>query len=382
MQTFRPHVLLELLSIVSPPASPFAHLKSSTFRSAQALNTFSSCYLPTRAPSWCAFSTTPIPATALSQIRAFQVFAISGPHLPAGSMADHSSAPPATNSPSTMADASAWSTTSVQFGAESMKRVVREVSEKVLSLSEFKALCEREQNPQVLDIASGTGSATFAAAEVVGKTRGKVVGTDFAEGMIKLLQARVESEGWPNVESRVMDAEKLEFPDASFHCLTCQFGLMFFPNPGAAMSEMARVLKPLGQCCITTWKENQLMEELLQAAAELQPDNPPDFTGLPPLNFSDPKKLSDDLLKAGFASCRTHEFAVEMSFKDADEFWSILASNPGVTTLLGMLREEVRGRLGEVVVRRLKEEYGEGKGPLVLDRCAVLVAVANKGETA
>jgi phosphatidylethanolamine/phosphatidyl-N-methylethanolamine N-methyltransferase len=44
-----------------------------------------------------------------------------------------------------------------------------------------------------------------------------------------------------------MDAEKLEFPDASFDVVMAQYVVTAVPNPEAAMDEFARVLRPGGE---------------------------------------------------------------------------------------------------------------------------------------
>jgi len=52
-----------------------------------------------------------------------------------------------------------------------------------------------------------------------------------------------------------MDAEQLEFPDASFDYVLCGFSLQFFPHLEHTLSEFRRVLKPTGQVAVTTWGE-------------------------------------------------------------------------------------------------------------------------------
>ena len=44
-----------------------------------------------------------------------------------------------------------------------------------------------------------------------------------------------------------MDAEQLDFPDASFDVVVAQYVVTAVPNPEAALDEFARVLKPGGE---------------------------------------------------------------------------------------------------------------------------------------
>jgi len=51
-----------------------------------------------------------------------------------------------------------------------------------------------------------------------------------------------------------MDAEELTFPAKSFDCVTCGFGIMFFPDQDRALAQMPRVLKPGGCLAVSTWR--------------------------------------------------------------------------------------------------------------------------------
>src|ERR1041385_2565236 len=49
------------------------------------------------------------------------------------------------------------------------------------------------------------------------------------------------------------DALCLPFPNQSIHCVTCLFGLMFFPRPVSALCELRRVLALRGRAALTMW---------------------------------------------------------------------------------------------------------------------------------
>jgi phosphatidylethanolamine/phosphatidyl-N-methylethanolamine N-methyltransferase len=49
-----------------------------------------------------------------------------------------------------------------------------------------------------------------------------------------------------------MDAEHLDFEDASFDVVVAQYVVTAVPNPEAALDEFARVLRPGGEIVITT----------------------------------------------------------------------------------------------------------------------------------
>jgi ubiquinone/menaquinone biosynthesis C-methylase UbiE len=103
---------------------------------------------------------------------------------------------------------------------------------------------------RVLDVACGTGLLTFEAARLVGAA-GEVVGTDLSGRMIDAARRMAPS----NVSFQRMDAQKLDFPAARFDAVLCSLGLMYVPDPGAAVSEMLRVLRPGGRLALAVWGE-------------------------------------------------------------------------------------------------------------------------------
>jgi SAM-dependent methyltransferase len=99
----------------------------------------------------------------------------------------------------------------------------------------------------VLDVACGTGIVARAAADRVG-SGGRVVGVDLNPAMLEV--ARTVR---PDIEWRQGDAEDLPFETGSFDVALCQSALFFFPDPGRAVREMARVVGPAGTVAIQTY---------------------------------------------------------------------------------------------------------------------------------
>lgn len=100
---------------------------------------------------------------------------------------------------------------------------------------------------RVLDVACGTGVVGRAALELVGPG-GSVTGVDLNPAMLAVARRVAPSAEWLEAS-----AQDLPFGEASFDVVTCQFGLMFFPDRVAALREMWRVLRPGGWLSLTVW---------------------------------------------------------------------------------------------------------------------------------
>jgi demethylmenaquinone methyltransferase / 2-methoxy-6-polyprenyl-1,4-benzoquinol methylase len=98
---------------------------------------------------------------------------------------------------------------------------------------------------RVLDVATGTGDLALALAAA---GAGEVVGLDLAEPMLRAAQtkARRRDDG-AGVTWVVGDALRMPFSDGRFDACTVSFGLRNMPDYAAALSEMARVLRPGGR---------------------------------------------------------------------------------------------------------------------------------------
>lgn len=113
-------------------------------------------------------------------------------------------------------------------------------------------LLHPSQGSRLLDVGAGTGAVALQAAGYVGPT-GQVIGTDVAVAMVSLANQAAAEQGLTSVTFHQMDAEQLDFPDASFDAVTCAFSLFQFPDMSQALAEMWRVLKLGGQLGLSNW---------------------------------------------------------------------------------------------------------------------------------
>ncbi|HET7690212.1 MAG TPA: methyltransferase domain-containing protein [Nocardioidaceae bacterium] len=168
----------------------------------------------------------------------------------------------------------------------------------------------------LLDVACGRGAVLRAAAE-----RGvdRLTGVDFSATMIDLAEEDLRAAGITDVDLRVMDAEQLEFDDASFDVLTAAFALFFLPRPERAAAEFHRVLRPAGVVAVSTWGED---DERWRFEGELLAS-----LGAPPLRalqhpFDTPDDVTALLMSAGFSNLQAHLEETEIAFSSKDEWWA------------------------------------------------------------
>ncbi len=99
---------------------------------------------------------------------------------------------------------------------------------------------------RVLDVATGTG---LVAQALVRRYGCEVVGLDQSSQMLAGAQARIAAD--PSLSERVTllrgEAERLPFPDQRFDHLTFTYLLRYVEDPGATMTELARVVRPGGR---------------------------------------------------------------------------------------------------------------------------------------
>jgi SAM-dependent methyltransferase len=99
----------------------------------------------------------------------------------------------------------------------------------------------------VLDVACGAGHAAEQAAEHVRQ----VVGIDLTPALLEVGAERMRNAGIDNVLLQQGDAMALPFLDGSFDVVVCRSSLHHFPEPKAAVTEMARVCRPGGRVVIS-----------------------------------------------------------------------------------------------------------------------------------
>jgi phosphatidylethanolamine/phosphatidyl-N-methylethanolamine N-methyltransferase len=101
---------------------------------------------------------------------------------------------------------------------------------------------------RLLEVGVGTGLSLPHYSSAL-----RIWGIDVSEPMLRKAQQRVAEHDLHNVAALlVMDAEHLDFPDASFDVVVAQYVITTVPNPEAALDEFARVLRPGGEIVLVS----------------------------------------------------------------------------------------------------------------------------------
>lgn len=149
----------------------------------------------------------------------------------------------------------------------------------------------------ILEVACGTGALT---RELLAATRAHITATDLNAPMLVAAQARTRDD---RITWDVANALDLQFPDAAFDVVTCQFGAMFFPDRVQGYREARRVLEPAGSYVFTVWDDiganaiDDVVTEALRAEAGAVPL---DFLARTPHGHAQDDVLVSELREAGF----------------------------------------------------------------------------------
>lgn len=230
------------------------------------------------------------------------------------------------------------------------------VGEKILSCLDIKP------GYTILDVATGTGEPALTIANRYGSDI-QVVGTDAAEGMVKVARDKAINAGLSNIKFETMAAEKLNFDDNSFDIVICRFGAMLFEDSQEGLTQMCRVLKPGGQFALAVWSTPQTMPIMFWSYHVFKDKIPDEH--LPPLakmtSLSAPNNLDGMLAWAGFNDFTIEEKSFHYSFSSFDDYWDTVEASEILKQQFDALPSEQRVSIRDEV-RQFAEEFVSEQG--------------------
>jgi ubiquinone/menaquinone biosynthesis C-methylase UbiE len=209
---------------------------------------------------------------------------------------------------------------------------------------------------RLLDLATGTGGVALAAA----RQGAEVVAVDFSPGMVGFLAARASGNGVKGVSARVMDGQNLDLPTAHFDAACSVFGVMFFPDYRAGLTELLRVLKPGGRVAVAVWQSPSRMGHLAvweRAIRSVYTDASAFPRPTAWLRMDTPDGLRREVEEAGFRDVTVTPVAHPWDVPSAQWFVDNFDTSRAFCDRLG---PGSRDRLREAVLAELRAEYGDG----------------------
>ena len=206
-------------------------------------------------------------------------------------------------------------------------------------------LARIRQGQRILDIAAGAGEPAVSAAERVGPG-GYVLATDISEGIVELARQVGHERGLSQMETRVMDGEKLDLPGGSFDAVLCRFGLMYMPHPLAALREWRRALRAGGRVAVAVFSTpdrnvwGALPASIIRQRAQLSSPVP----GQPgPFSLGGPGVLEGVFREAGFSDAEIRTVPVPHRMADAAEYVQVAREAfGGFNAMMGRLTPQER----------------------------------------
>lgn len=235
----------------------------------------------------------------------------------------------------------------------------------------------------VLDVAGGSGEPSLTISRHLGQS-GSVTCTDAAAGMVQAARRRAESDGRSNIGFAECLAESLPFNSSAFDLVVCRLGLMHFENPAAAISEMARVVRPRGRICLAVWHEpdrNPYLAIPAKIVADhMGPDlTPSDAPGA--FRFSTSGAAAKLLRDQGLVDLTEELLRFELKAPvTIDEFWEVRSEmSESLRTKLKSAPPEIAAAIATAVKQAAKPFFSSGQMSFPAE---VLVVSGLKSKTA
>lgn len=218
------------------------------------------------------------------------------------------------------------------------------------SAAHLATLLDVQGHERVLDVACGTGHASLAIAPLL--PHGRVTAVDFSAAMLARARDKAESLGISNIEFLERDMQDLGFPEHSFDCAVCAFGIFFVEEMETQLAHIASMVKPGGRVMITNFQESYfhpLKELFIDRLLAFGVESPPQSWR----RIAHEEGCRRLFTMAGLSDIRVESKDVGYHLANAKEWWDIVW-NAGFRRLVNRLSAADQERFREEHLREIE----------------------------
>lgn len=212
--------------------------------------------------------------------------------------------------------------------------------------------CGLPQRGRLLDVGSGTGSLTFAMAELCAAAR--IVGIDPSKEYVAYASLKNPFPG--RADFQVADAQHLRFDAASFDAAVSLLAFNFIPDPAKALAEARGVVASGGVIAAAVWDYGagmRMLRTFWDAAVRIDPAA--EAYDEKHMALCREGELTALWSKGGVKDVRELPMEISMRFENFADYWEpfLLGQGPAGAYArsldperLKALRSEIQARLG------------------------------------
>ncbi|BAZ07810.1 class I SAM-dependent methyltransferase [Calothrix sp. NIES-3974] len=195
-------------------------------------------------------------------------------------------------------------------------------------------LVNLQPGQSILDMATGTGNVTIAAAKIVG-AQGRVIGVDMSVGMLQTAREKLFKLGLTNVEFIEADVEEISeeqqqnyWTENSFDMVFCSLAVAYLADIPKFLRQCHRLLKPGGTLAFNAWEEKAFPPSIIfrevAASYGVEIPNPNELLG-------SPQKCYAHVYQSGFQDikiiCEDFGWYFTPTLEYAEGMWQINSQN-------------------------------------------------------
>jgi SAM-dependent methyltransferase len=180
---------------------------------------------------------------------------------------------------------------------------------------------------RILDVGCGTGSLTFALAGTADLA--EIAAIDYSPVFV---EEAIRRNSDPRIKIRQGDATALSFESGTFDRALALLVLHFIPEPGKAVAEMRRVVRPGGVVAAAVWDHlggmpgMRMMIDTVAALGEGGRKLRSRYCFQPMMQ---PGELQRTFVEQGLVDVAETELMIRMDYQNFDDYWAPIAAGEG-----------------------------------------------------